>query len=962
MATAERTRSNPMDSQGFSENEKMDTHQMGSTQMSSQQDSRIQNTLFQVHDSTIDQNMGSQTQGQSGSKRSQRQNNKKGGSTFSMTETIRRTQQVIKEENPSRSRQSGSRIQDFEDDKTDYDELSSEKRKNKVMKMIKNSHIEKIKNYIYLKEIDNAYDEMIRLRASGDMASSKEMERELNSLTKDIIISNLDAFNKTQMAKSHAMSRTSGAFSSQYSDSQKGRGQRDIRRSQQDRMYKTVTSTTRVVNRHTEDNNEEEDQYEEEEKSEKKKRQKKKNKSIKDNNMKKRKNKSRPKTQYNNHQYDNNPNNPNNNQYGYNPNYNQYGYNPNNPNNSQFGYNPNNPNDRQFGYNPNNPNDRQFGYNPNDRQFGYNPNDRQFGYNPNSNDPNYNQNNNGPNPNQYYNPNNNGPNNNPYYNQNYQDQNYNQSNFPNNRDQSYNDPKYNNQYQNPKSSSPDNQNPMYNPNLSNSSQDNRSVTRAQIMEIPKKDRYNKIFDSQASVDNSTIREFSEQTKDKINPDDRNKPGSSQDRSQSNNDPVISGSKIPFSDEKDQYGSLTQEKIDKVGQELIDQQETYQTVVIGSNNRTNPNPNDPNKIDPSSEVPQTGNEKTPDPNEKEKEQKGEPPASDALHPSSQPYQPVTEAQHQTFPKVLRHPNQETSPPEIEIESNQKPQPNDPSGRETGRFPSSVHNPKLNPDSIPDYPSRYQYQGPRQKKPSPKKTSPNYGPRGYPSKNPQYPYDPRNPPRGNPRYPSRGNPRNPPRGNPRYPSRDNPRNPPRGNPRYPPGDNPRYPPGDNPRYPPGDNPRYPPGDNPRYPPGDYPRDPNYPPNTGLDSGMRRPLSTRGPNPRVSDPSFGYPRRYRDEQRGRGKDITFGESFGRSHSRSHTKSRKQSPVDIPYSYPTGGRCFACDVDCSISRSGNSPNKYVPYFASLKKERKAVTDYDAEKYGYYQYSSTFSKNINNS
>lgn len=289
MATAERTRSNPMDSQGFSENEKMDTHQMGSTQMSSQQDSRIQNTLFQVHDSTIDQNMGSQTQGQSGSKRSQRQNNKKGGSTFSMTETIRRTQQVIKEENPSRSRQSGSRIQDFEDDKTDYDELSSEKRKNKVMKMIKNSHIEKIKNYIYLKEIDNAYDEMIRLRASGDMASSKEMERELNSLTKDIIISNLDAFNKTQMAKSHAMSRTSGAFSSQYSDSQKGRGQRDIRRSQQDRMYKTVTSTTRVVNRHTEDNNEEEDQYEEEEKSEKKKRQKKKNKSIKDNNMKKRK-------------------------------------------------------------------------------------------------------------------------------------------------------------------------------------------------------------------------------------------------------------------------------------------------------------------------------------------------------------------------------------------------------------------------------------------------------------------------------------------------------------------------------------------------------------------------------------------------------------------------------------------------------------------------------------------------
>ena len=187
MATAERIRSNPMESRGFSDNEQMDTahitHQMGSTQMSSQQDSGFQNTLFQGQGSSIEQNMGSQTQGQSDFKRSQRQNEERGGTTFSMTETIRKTTHVVKEKNPSRSRKSNSGTQDFEDDKTDYDELSSEKRKNKVMKMIKNSHIEKIKNYIFLKEIDNAYDEMIRLRASGDIASSKEMERELNSLT-----------------------------------------------------------------------------------------------------------------------------------------------------------------------------------------------------------------------------------------------------------------------------------------------------------------------------------------------------------------------------------------------------------------------------------------------------------------------------------------------------------------------------------------------------------------------------------------------------------------------------------------------------------------------------------------------------------------------------------------------------------------------------------------------------------
>jgi len=991
MATAERTRSNPMDSRGFSENEKMDTHQMGSTQMSSQQDSRFQNTLFQELGSSIDQNMGSQTQGQSGSKRSQRQKDERGGTTISMIKTIRKTEQVIQEENPPRSRQSGSRIQDFEEDKTDYDEFSSERRKNKVMKMIKNSHIEKIKNYIYLKEIDNAYDEMIRLRASGDIAASKEMERELNSLTTDIISSNIDAFEKTQMAKSHAMSRRSGTFSSQFYDSKKSREKKDVKRSQKDSMYRTVytTNNTRVVNRHSEDIDEEESQYEDDEESQKKKRKKKKNKSIKDNNMKKRKNKSNAKAQGKINPNSNNPNNYN--QYGNNPNNNnQYGNNPNN--NNQYGYNPNNFN--QYGYNPNNFN--QYGNNPNNfNQYGYNPNNNnQYGYNPNinqprSNDPNYNQNNNGPNSNQNYNqnyPNYNGPNNNPNYSQNYQDPYYNQNNIPNNRDQSYNAPNNNNQSQNPKSSSPDNQNPMYSQNFSNYNQDNQSITRAQIMDIRQKDRYNNIFDSQGSVDSSLNRLISDQEKENINKDDKNRPGSSQDRSRRSNDPIIDNSHLSFDDEKDKYGSLTQEKIDQIGQELIDQQQTYKTEVIGSI-ISNPNQDGPNKIGPNSEVPKTEKENTPETGEKEKTR--EPLASDTLHPSSQSSQPEKGDQSQIVPKVLRNPGRDSSSPELQITSNQLPKPNDPSGGETGRFPSSVHNPKLNPGSIPDYPSRYQYQGTRPKKPSPKKRSPNYGPRGYPSKNPQFPNNPRNPSRDNPRYPSRGNPLNPPRGNPRYPSRDNPRNPKRGNPRnplrgnpryppgenpqypsgdnpryppgenpqYPSGDNPRYPPGENPQYPSGDNPRYAPGDNPRYPQGDYPRGPNYPPNTSLDSGMRRPFSTRGSNPRPKDPNFGYPRRYGDESRGRGRDITFGDTFGRSHSRSNPKSRRQSPADIPYSYPTGGRCFACDVNCSISRSGNSPNKYIPYYASMKKERKAVTDYDAEKYGYYQYSSTFSK-----
>ena len=61
----------------------------------------------------------------------------------------------------------------------------------------------------------------------------------------------------------------------------------------------------------------------------------------------------------------------------------------------------------------------------------------------------------------------------------------------------------------------------------------------------------------------------------------------------------------------------------------------------------------------------------------------------------------------------------------------------------------------------------------------------------------------------------------------------------------------------------------------------------------------------------------------------------------------------MNILYGKGSKGKCFACDVDCGISRSGNSPNNYDPYMASLRKPRFDVTFYDAEKFGYYQYSS---------
>ena len=86
----------------------------------------------------------------------------------------------------------------------DEDFYINEKRKKKVLNMIKNAHIEKIKNFIYLKEINFAYDQMQKHINEGDLASAKEMERYLNSIQMDIINHNIDNFSKTKLARSHA--------------------------------------------------------------------------------------------------------------------------------------------------------------------------------------------------------------------------------------------------------------------------------------------------------------------------------------------------------------------------------------------------------------------------------------------------------------------------------------------------------------------------------------------------------------------------------------------------------------------------------------------------------------------------------------------------------------------------------------------------------------------------------------
>ena len=107
------------------------------------------------------------------------------------------------------------------------------------------------------------------------------------------------------------------------------------------------------------------------------------------------------------------------------------------------------------------------------------------------------------------------------------------------------------------------------------------------------------------------------------------------------------------------------------------------------------------------------------------------------------------------------------------------------------------------------------------------------------------------------------------------------------------------------------------------------------------IKRPKSSKGALINVNNhfiPDFTYPRKYYEPKNEKSKS--------KSNSRKGSKSPK-----ILFSEPSKGKCFACDVNCSISRSGNSPNKYVPYYGPLKKERKHITEYDGEKYGYYQY-----------
>ena len=735
--------------------------------------------------------------------------------------TVKKTTKMKESKNPKASMWAGD---SFTSENMDP-EMIELKKKDKILKMIKNSHIEKLKNSIFLKEINNAYYEMVRLSQMGDIAESKEMERTLLNLHASVIQDNIDAFSKTKMAKTHAdFARTVG---STFFNSKTQRA--DDRR----KIYNTTYTTTmkKVVNRNR---NNQEDEIEEEENEENEEEEEKRiKKTTKNKNNKKNKNKISQSQRYNNRERDDNDND--NNDYEENRDkdeerYQQY------PNQDNNGKSQDPRGQRQASQPIENPNRRDsrkpnvqdsVQLNPMDMQQQQNP---QIQYNPQN--PPINQRGDGERPN---NPN-------PRRHEQYQ---------------------YQYQYQ---------------------------VQDDKIEEGPNNPKLSgDIHDSRDDKKNPS-KHFSEEGVD----DDNNYYG---------DDNLDEDRKID-SEEQEPEPEQEQDQDIQGGQprqyrSMIQQQEEVDYIKINSQSGKPYDPNISNKPGPvpvqeiqerilRNPPPKAGPSTTP----KLPEVREEPTQTDEdyMNPSQIPSQ---SQQTGVFPSF---------PPD------QNPQSDNPNQT----YPVS------NPNAYPNLPLKPPQSYPKGQIPPNSRQYPRGGQPGE-----QMPYYPPQRQTGKPHQPNRTR---KPKGRPSpnyhrpYPTNPNDRNP-------------------------RDAPQ-------RQRQGQAPR----PYTQGPGGKKKRPQSSTRPiispysQPYNPNPSF-YPSgvEYERPRLGRAGSSSL------SRSRSGSKSLRKSRAELLFAYPTKGKCFACDVNCSISRSGNSPNKYVPYMGSFKEPRKDITYYDGEKYGYYQYKSRF-------
>ena len=93
--------------------------------------------------------------------------------TVTIKKTIKKTRNVKKSKNPKitqKTIKSSVWNGDSFDNELNDEEYIEQRKRDKILKMIKNAHIEKTKNYIFLKEINNAHDQIQRFSQMGETA------------------------------------------------------------------------------------------------------------------------------------------------------------------------------------------------------------------------------------------------------------------------------------------------------------------------------------------------------------------------------------------------------------------------------------------------------------------------------------------------------------------------------------------------------------------------------------------------------------------------------------------------------------------------------------------------------------------------------------------------------------------------------------------------------------------------
>ena len=808
-------------------------------------------TLNQNFDSSINQNtkiQNSQTQSFNKSQNNFNNNNNKNENlTVTIKKSTKKTKTVRERTNQSPPRMSEMGENSQEND----EEYTSERKMNKMMKMIKNAHIEKIKNFIYLKEINHAYDEMIRLKQEGDLAASKDMERELNKLTETVVQLNLDAFAKTQLAKSHANS-----FFGNSSSSSIYKGEKNINKTSREKkvksLFESTITKTRKQNRNFRGNSSDENNYkeiveeEEEEEEEEKTHSKKRNKNAK--------NKSKKGGR------GNNVSNNNSNQGNYNNQTNNLRERNNSPNN--------------FENNSSNPNNN------------YSNNFNNIQNNNNSNNSNYNNNTfeNSQRPNSY----------NDYPNQDYANSNYN-LNDPNPNNKAYGD-----QYQ---------KRNLYQDNIMRGNQNLRSLENSaaqpNLLQVLKNNLYQQNIANQKPEENNNPKPsffLQNQSGENISLSFGNKVTENNNYSNNNrNQEQQIASNKESRTESSPYGTVSMEEGGRINNNKKDEKDLLSKTLLTETVHL-PNQSDNQTLIQKQNIEQTELFTTSEQSAPFIQQlpERENPNDFNQNPNTDFYTGPSERGNTLYPENNQNPY--AGPNERGNPLNPKNGPN--------MFPPNSQNPNLEAQEF----IRYQKSLPSQPNvQNPRFVNPNI------QRDPYY-------------YPNQG-----------------------GEGAFPPGM-------------PYINPNIPKNQN-------YPKQIN--PNTGLpydrqgssfqhqysdnfpdnQSGNLRNKNVRNrrPNSLMDD------RYYNDPNAINSKDNThlykfrdrFRASYSISNSRSKSKNRTKSPVDIPFLIPTQGKCFACNMDCNISKSGNSPNNFVPYMASFRKKRNNKTYYDEDMYDYYQNSS---------